>query len=335
MRVVQVEQRTPEWHAWRARGVTASQAAIVCGRSPYCTPWRLWAQRSGLLEPPRETFLMRRGRELEDRVREAYERAHATVLLPVCGEWEEWPVARASFDGIDDAGEPVELKCSSARVHAELRERGRESGTYRLYVAQLQHQLLVCGARRGRLAVGRQDAPGDLVELAVERDPAFIEEMLAAERAFWGALERGEPPEPDPHRDLYVPAPGSDARRRWVEEAARYRAAAAGIEELERALAAQRAVQAEVRERLGVLLGEFAAGEAAGLRLVRSVRRGTVDWRALAEALAGARIEERLIEAHRRAPSVALRATLRAPGTAEVAIEPGEEPGAARGSFYF
>ena len=41
MKIVDVTQRSPEWLRWRARGVTASEAAIVLGRSPYKTPWRL------------------------------------------------------------------------------------------------------------------------------------------------------------------------------------------------------------------------------------------------------------------------------------------------------
>ena len=42
MRVVDLKQRTPEWHAWRNAGVTASEATVLLG-SPYKTPWRLWA----------------------------------------------------------------------------------------------------------------------------------------------------------------------------------------------------------------------------------------------------------------------------------------------------
>ncbi len=48
MKIVDVVQRTPEWERWRAQGVTASEAAIVLGRSPYKTPWRLWAERTGI-----------------------------------------------------------------------------------------------------------------------------------------------------------------------------------------------------------------------------------------------------------------------------------------------
>ena len=48
MKIVDLSQRSPDWLRWRAQGVTASEAAVVLGRSPYKTPWRLWAERTGL-----------------------------------------------------------------------------------------------------------------------------------------------------------------------------------------------------------------------------------------------------------------------------------------------
>ena len=45
MKVIDLSQRTPAWHQWRIAGVTASEAPIIMGRSPYKTPWRLWAEK--------------------------------------------------------------------------------------------------------------------------------------------------------------------------------------------------------------------------------------------------------------------------------------------------
>ena len=43
MKIIDVAQRTPEWDRWRAQGITASESAVILGRSPYKTLWRLWA----------------------------------------------------------------------------------------------------------------------------------------------------------------------------------------------------------------------------------------------------------------------------------------------------
>ena len=45
MKIVDLPQRTPAWHAWRNAGVTPSEVPILMG-SPYKTPWRLWAERA-------------------------------------------------------------------------------------------------------------------------------------------------------------------------------------------------------------------------------------------------------------------------------------------------
>ena len=47
MKVVDLKQRTPEWHIWRNAGVTASDAPVLVG-SPCKTPWRLWAEKRGV-----------------------------------------------------------------------------------------------------------------------------------------------------------------------------------------------------------------------------------------------------------------------------------------------
>jgi len=49
MKIVDVSQRSPAWRLWRSQGVGASEAAILMNRSPYKTPWRWWAEKTGLV----------------------------------------------------------------------------------------------------------------------------------------------------------------------------------------------------------------------------------------------------------------------------------------------
>src|SRR5260364_319825 len=48
MKIIDIAQRSNAWHVWRRRGVTASDAAVLLGRSPYKTLWRLWAEKTGI-----------------------------------------------------------------------------------------------------------------------------------------------------------------------------------------------------------------------------------------------------------------------------------------------
>ena len=54
MNVIDLPQRTPAWLEWRAGGVSASDVAILLGLSPYKTPWRLWAEKTGLVRSEAE-----------------------------------------------------------------------------------------------------------------------------------------------------------------------------------------------------------------------------------------------------------------------------------------
>ena len=163
MNVVNLAQRSPEWHQWRKSGVTASDACILLG-SPYKTPWRLWSEKRGLLL---EADLssnphVRRGVRMEPIARQRYEERHGELLLPVCAESSEIPILRASFDGLTDEGRPVEIKAPSERGFKDAVRLGMESELYQRYYAQVQTQIYVAEADSGVLSLVHEDSFLDL-----------------------------------------------------------------------------------------------------------------------------------------------------------------------------
>ena len=319
MRVINVLQRSPAWERWRSEGVTASEAPAVLGRSPYKTPWRLWAERTGrtraddLSRNPH----VQRGIAREDEARQAFERRHDTLLLPVCGEADAEPVLRASFDGINDDGEPVELKAPGEKTYAEVAEQAWASRPFQLYLPQLQHQLYVAGAARGWLVF--YGGPERILELPVARDEPFLAETLVpACLAFWEAVRTRQEPPLDPARDLFVP--GGEGLDRWSVLSGEYRAIDA---ELTRAKASAAALK-EARERLEQallgLMGGFLTGEAAGVRVTRYLQQGAIDYRAaLAKLLP--EVEPSVLEGYRAKASERVKVTVLAEPTATVPFE--------------
>ena len=170
MNVINVSQRTPEWHAWRAAGVTASEAAVILNRSPYKTPWRLWAERTGVAAPEDLSSkpCVQRGIQLEDQVRRGFEERHGTILLPLCAESTEHPVLRAHSMDSATTGEPVELKVPTDKTYQHVVSEGEQALAYQLAWVQLQHQLYVTEAQQGwlvfdpcRLAQHRWSSPSN------------------------------------------------------------------------------------------------------------------------------------------------------------------------------
>ena len=283
MRTVDIIQRTPEWHDWRRQGVTASDAGVLLGTDPDRTVWQLWAEKVGLVDPPdlSRNPLVCAGIENEALARQQYEATYGGVLLPLCGESDEHRVLRASFDGIENDGSPVELKCPSEKVFEETKSRGRDSDAYKRYYPQLQHQIYVAGADAGKLALYRK---GDLLVLDVARDSAFIADLIEKALSFWDAVQNRIEPAKDPARDVYVPT--GEVLNAWIRIADEYR-----LLEQERLRGDAEVKQMEKRQgalenQLVGLMGRFARGAAAGLLVTRymqkrsaSKRRKKLSWR--------------------------------------------------------
>jgi len=70
---VKAEQRSPEWFALRADGITATEVSVIAGLNPYKTPYQLWAEKLGKFQPDPVGPAAVRGILLENAVAEFYE----------------------------------------------------------------------------------------------------------------------------------------------------------------------------------------------------------------------------------------------------------------------
>jgi len=319
MKIVDVVQRTPEWERWRAQGVTASEAAIVLGRSPYKTPWRLWAERTGMARAADLSTNphVQRGNALEDEARRTFENRHGTMLLPLCGEAEEHPVLRASFDGIADDGAPVELKVPAERTFAEVAAKTTESTAFRLYWPQVQHQLYVAGAAQGWLVF--YGGPDRLLEFPIERDEVFLsQELVPAALAFWEAVAKRKEPPRDPGRDLYVPA--SEELDQWSVLAGEYRDLLREKARMDARLKDNKTELDRVETVLLGMMGEFLAAEAAGLKVTRFLQSGSIDYQSALKKLLP-EVTPEMLEACRRKASDRVRITALDEDTATIPFD--------------
>jgi len=196
MKLIQLDQRTPEWHAWRANVIGGSDAAAVMGVSKWSSPQKLWAQKTGRRPPTPDNPAMARGREMEDEALAAWSSHVGELAHPACVEHEELDFVGASLDGMTfDGGLVVEIKCPGEKSHQETYET-RAVPAY--YWPQVQHQL-ACVQEAEMLHYwsyrpGHKE-PGILIE--VRRDQAYIDMMLEKEAAFWASVKADIPPAGD------------------------------------------------------------------------------------------------------------------------------------------
>lgn len=306
MKIVNLSQRDDDWKAWRKQGITASDAAILLNRSPYKTRWRLWAEKTGFAREVDLSLnpLVRRGIRNEDVARQAFEAKHSDLLLPVCVESEEYPLMRASLDGLRENGEPVELKSPGQTVWESVYADETSSRAYQLYYPQIQHQVLVTEAKQGWLVFHYE---GQLKEFHISRDEAMLKALLAEAEVFWKLVEERKEPDKDPKRDLYIPQ-GSEAAD-WIYAAEQYRLYDSEIQELKRRLKELNGKQKPHLETMKALMGEYFHADYCGVMVTRYMASGRVDYKKLLKDKA-AGITPAEIEQYRDGASERCRVTV-------------------------
>jgi putative phage-type endonuclease len=191
-----------QWLKERRTGIGSSDAAVILGANPWKSPFALWTEKTGLVEPDSlegnepvlwgnilepviaDQYALRTGRQLRD-----YGRYH--IQRNPCS-----PFAHATIDReiapVDERGPGIlEIKTVSLRFSHLWEE---EAPLY--YQIQLQHQFMVTGLRWGTFAplIGGQQ----LLEWREEvPNPKFISILAEKEEEFWSHVQRMEPPEVD------------------------------------------------------------------------------------------------------------------------------------------
>lgn len=328
MKIVDIPQRTPEWHQWRNSGVSASEADIVLGISSYKTRYRLYAEKKGLILPENldRNPHVRRGIRLEPVARRAFENRHNTMLLPVCAESDEHSFIRASFDGIDDNGIPVEIKapteanfrdalCSddpetssfiSEEDFRDLQQNRTESKLYKRYYFQIQQQILVANSDRAWLSLYLNER--EYLDIPIPRDDAIINTIIFEARKFWECLKTNTPPERDPDLDIFIPA-GLQLDQ-WNALASSYHNAEEMILDYKSKIKALEQEQSQVESSILHLMGDFAHAESAGLRVSRYLQQGAIDYRAALHSLIPD-FDPSVLDQFRKAPTERSRFTLK------------------------
>lgn len=187
---INITQDGPDWHEWREKGISASTLSIVMNENPWCTPYLHWQRLVGLAPKQGDNPAMRKGRLFEPQARVAFERDLNLMCEPCCGEWEENPIFRASFDGITLDGIPVELKVPGFRTIAKAREGIVEPW----YNIQVQALMNVAGSEYAWFYVYDVDNLKGY-PIRVERDQKLIDEMVEAGETFWWHVENKVAPE--------------------------------------------------------------------------------------------------------------------------------------------
>lgn len=188
--MLELAQNTTEWLAFRRERIGASDAPVIMGESSWCTPYRRWQEKLGLVEAPASTYVMRRGIEREPLARARFAEHTGIKVEPRVLVHPEIDWMIASMDGVSDCGTVgVEIKHARAADHAEALQ-GRVP---KKYYAQLQHQHEVGHFRAlYYCSIGSDDS---MCVFEVPRDDVYIAAMMEKEKEFYDCITNFESPD--------------------------------------------------------------------------------------------------------------------------------------------
>ena len=187
MKIVSIKQGSDEWLKFRRCHIGASDAPIIMGMSPWCSPVKLWEQKVFETEQIENKF-MQRGKELEPLALKAFEFENDICMFPMVAIHDKIDWMTSSFDGVTlEKDKILEIKCPGKKDHAIALE-GKIPPKY---YPQLQHQIEVSGLEFSYYY--SFDGKNGIC-LQVLRDQEFIGKMLEKEHEFWNCLKRLKPP---------------------------------------------------------------------------------------------------------------------------------------------
>lgn len=256
------------WLQWRNKGLGSSDAPIILGVSPWMTPYQLWEIKCGLIEKPPGNWATDRGNEMEPRARAQYELEHDIDMPPQLVIHKDFEWLRASLDGYNAAASRVlEIKCPGKDDH-KLALNGIVPHKY---MPQIQHQLLVTGAREAHYY---SFDGNEGVTVQVLPDMEYISKMFKALCEFWRLIQDKKAPELTDRDIVKVRDP------KLIELGGIYLAAKRAAESASRLAEKAKHDMLEAINARSTIHPRLVIG---GLKAVRSVRKGNVDYSAIPE----------------------------------------------------
>lgn len=186
MKIIDLVQGSNEWLEWRKGIITATDAASIMGENPWCSAYKCWQRKLGLIPEEKENHFMRRGKEDEPIAREMFMQETGIEVFPACIQSEYNDVMGASLDGLS-----IDHKCI-----VEIKSQSFDkiiNGVPKHHYHQIQHQLL-CTDGIVEKCFYVSYWGGNIKILEVVVNPFWINEYLKKMNEFFNNILYKTPP---------------------------------------------------------------------------------------------------------------------------------------------
>lgn len=251
---VNLEQGSQEWLQWRKKLLTATDAAILLGKSPYVTPFQGWQRKCGLIPEQKTTAAMERGHRDEPIARALFIQEYGINMTPCCIESENYNFIGASLDGLSDCEQYI-LEVKSQRPVDQVPE---------LHMIQMQHQML-CTDWKSKKAFYVSHWEGVNKVFEIDFDLKWTMDYITEAKEFWGRVVFNDPP-PLTNRD-YKDMSGAE---KWIPYSKEYVRICNEIKLLEELKDSYR------KELIKMCNDESCSG--GGIKVLKKIVKGRIDY---------------------------------------------------------
>ena len=186
-----------EWLQIRKQYIGGSDAGAVMGMNPYSSPFAVWAEKTGAVEPFEGNLKTKIGTAFEEFVARLFEEETGKKVrrcnFTLVNDLYPWACANVDREVV---GEDAILECKTTSSYENMTMfKGGEYPTR--WLCQMMHYLAVTGRQKAYLAVLSQNRDFHIFEL--ERDEEDIRTLMSAEKEFWNnfVLTGIQPPADD------------------------------------------------------------------------------------------------------------------------------------------
>lgn len=268
--LVNIEQGTQEWHDLRKSKIGASDAPIIMGVSPWCTPKQLWEKKVYTKANEKESPFMKRGKDLEPYALERYNILTDNFSSPKVFISDNYSYLMASLDGLSvDGKTSVEIKCPGREDH----EKAKNGIVPEKYYPQLQHQMLVVGCKVCHYFSYVHD--DDYALIVVERDDEYIAELLEKLKQFWDCVQNFEEPQEIEKAVVRIDEQFLGLVPGWIEIDNKRKYHQDELKKLD-------AMEKPYRDQL-IALCDGQTSKGGGLKIMKVTTKGSVDYSAIPE----------------------------------------------------
>ena len=190
MQIVNFDQGSPGWLAWRKSGLGGSDACNIVGKAPWNDPEKLRLEKLGSSRQDGPNTAMMRGIRLEPEARLLFQGLTGLRVRPVCVIHDTIPWLKASLDGItNDYKTFIEIKCPTKLQAHQAALRGRYPDYYK---PQIYHCFNVTQADRCIFGSYYPDADKgkQLVLIELHPEPEYQEWLFLREKEFFEDLQK-------------------------------------------------------------------------------------------------------------------------------------------------